>query len=455
LRAALAEKGVVLDAPAYPEILQKLYATLAANDNIVEVLYCGSEPLAVRKPGEALYGIAFDIGTTTIAAYLADLNSGEELASASMLNPQTTYGADVIMRTKYSVEHGSGELTRVIRGALNELARELLTHVKGSGESAALVTVVGNTCMHHLFAGVSPESLAYAPYTATITEALTLNAREYGFTGLMPGAKLLLFPNIAGFVGADTVGAALAAEMDKAEVLTLLIDIGTNGEMVLGDKTRLVTCSTAAGPAFEGAAISCGMRGAEGAIDHVTLEITDVSEPSVKITLTTIGDENTEPKGICGSGLIDLLSELVRTGIVDDSGKFASGASEFCVYGESVSLSQKDIRELQLAKGAMAAGIEMMCAKLGVSDSDIKRVLIAGAFGSYMRPESACGIGLIPPALLPVVSAIGNAAGQGAKFALLSQAEFERAAVLAGKMQYLELAADPAFNDIFVDHLGF
>ncbi|MDR0937299.1 MAG: ASKHA domain-containing protein [Oscillospiraceae bacterium] len=453
LLAALAEKEVEISL-VYPEVLQKLYATLEANSYTVEVLYYQNELIAIRKPGEPLYGAAFDIGTTTIAAYLIDLYTGAELASASMLNPQTTYGADVIMRTKYSVEHGVGELTRLIRSALNDLTQECLTHVLGDASNLALVTVVGNTCMHHLFAGINPEPLAYAPYTAAITEALTLNAREFGFSGVLPGAKLFLFPNIAGFVGADTVGAALAAEMDEAEEITLLIDIGTNGEMVLGDKTRLVTCSTAAGPAFEGAAISCGMRGAEGAIDHVTLEVSDPLKPAVKISLSVIGGESTPAKGVCGSGLIDAVSEFVRTGIVDESGKFSFGGSEFSL-SPGVTITQKDIREIQLAKGAMAAGIEMMCAKLGISDGDIRRVLIAGAFGSYMRPESACGIGLIPKQLLPVVSAIGNAAGQGAKLAAISIAEFTRAAGLAKKMEYLELAADPAFNDIFVDHLSF
>jgi uncharacterized 2Fe-2S/4Fe-4S cluster protein (DUF4445 family) len=257
--------------------------------------------------------------------------------------------------------------------------------------------------------------------------------------------------------------------MDKKTELTLLIDIGTNGEMVLGTKDKLVACSTAAGPAFEGALISCGMRGAEGAIDHIRLA-------DGKLDYTVIGGG--VPQGICGSGLIDLLSELIRVGIVESGGRIVEadeldgtdgecyrenivvvdGQRAFLIYKDSkneVYFTQKDVREVQLAKGAMAAGIEMMSDFLGVRSEDIKSVMIAGAFGSYMSPQSACGIALIPPVLESKVVAIGNAAGQGAKLALLSRKEFERAARMAREINYLELAADPKFQDVFVDMLEF
>jgi uncharacterized 2Fe-2S/4Fe-4S cluster protein (DUF4445 family) len=401
--------------------------------------------------------MAYDIGTTTVAAYLIDLKTGAELATSSLLNPQTKYGGDVIMRIKYALENGGAALTNDIRAALAELAVESCKKADADHNNIALITIVGNTTMHHLFVGLTVETLAFAPYHAKVTEPLTLKAGDYGFADVCPDAKLLTLPNIAGFVGADTVGAALAAALDEAGELTLLIDIGTNGEMVLGDKRRLVACSTAAGPAFEGALISCGMRGAEGAIDHITIDNVQSTTDNAKHTYTysvnysVIGGG--EPIGLCGSGLIDLISELVRTGLVDESGKLMTDGA-FRIT-DKVSVTARDVRELQLAKGAMAAGIEMMRNRLGIGVDDIKRVMIAGAFGSFMKPSSACGIGLIPKALLSRVQAIGNAAGQGAKLAALSVGEYDRAAKLALEIDYLELASNPDFNDIFVDNLTF
>ena len=261
--------------------------------------------------------------------------------------------------------------------------------------------------------------------------------------------------------------------MDEKKEITLLIDIGTNGEMVLGTEKRLIACSTAAGPAFEGALITCGMRGAEGAIDHVSLK-------EGKFTYSVIGGG--KPIGICGSGLIDLISELVRTGLVESAGRllpaneieseegkllkgfiteyegqraFLLADAESSGTGEALYFTQKDVREVQLAKGAMAAGIQMMCRRLGINTGDIKTVMIAGAFGSYMSPASACGIGLIPPELEEEVMAIGNAAGQGARLCVLSIDEYKRAATISKRIEYLELAADPAFQDVFVDELEF
>ena len=450
----------------------RLYKTLAENAFEVDALVYGNTILDVVKPGADLLAMAFDIGTTTIAAYFLDLRTGRQLAQASMLNPQVKYGGDVIMRMKYSIENGLEGPTGDVRAALMELTAQCCKEAGKDAGSIYLVTLVGNTCMHHLFLGIDPSSLAYAPYTAAIAEPIIVEAKDYGFR-VNPSAKLLFLPNIAGFVGADTVGAGLAASMDEAEEITLLIDIGTNGEMILGDKTHLVACSTAAGPAFEGAVITYGMRGAEGAIDHVSLE-------GGKLSYSVIGDG--KPIGICGSGLIDLLSELVRVGLVDSGGKLLMGDEIECEEGlkladrvemkdgvrcflladeaasgngERIVFTQKDVREVQLAKGAMAAGIQMMCRKLGITTDDIKQIMIAGAFGSYMSPKSAAGIALIPPELGDEVLAIGNAAGQGAKLCALSLAEYERSERLAKSMDYLELAADPKFQDVFVDELEF
>lgn len=451
-----------------PRVVSSLYDTLAANDYKVEVLLFDEEIIAVRPAGRPLLGLAYDIGTTTIAAYLVDLRSGEDIIQKSMLNPQVKYGADVIMRMKYSIENGLEGPSNAVRAALADMADDAVKEAGADAEDIFVVTVVGNTCMHHLFTGISPASLAYAPYTPAISIPMCLNAGECGLR-IAPCAKLLLLPNIAGFVGADTVGAALATEMDKKENLTLLVDIGTNGEMVMGDKNKLVACSTAAGPAFEGALISCGMRGADGAIDHIKLT-------SGIVDYSVIG--GTAPQGICGSGLIDLLSELIRVGIVESGGRIAEadeldgtevecykdriitvdGQRAFLIYKDGkneVYFTQRDVREVQLAKGAMAAGIEMMSDYLGVKSEDIESVLIAGAFGSYMSPKSACGIALIPPVLESKVTAVGNAAGQGSKLALLSKSEYERSANISRTMNYLELAADPKFQDIFVDMLEF
>lgn len=454
-------------------VISDLYQTLEANEYQVDAVLCDGALLAVQPVGSPVLGLAYDIGTTTIACYLLDLRSGRQLSQSSMLNPQTTFGGDVIMRMKYSVENGLEELTECVRKALNTLAAKSASSAGQKLKDVYLITVVGNTCMHHLFMGISPASLAYAPYTAAITEEIQASARDYGFS-VHPGCRLFMLPNIAGFVGADTVGAALAAAMDDKTELTLLIDIGTNGEMVLGTKEHLVACSTAAGPAFEGALISCGMRGADGAIDHAKLM-------DGKIQYTVIGGG--KPIGICGSGLIDLLSELVRVGLVESGGRmldddeidadpacrpyaglmetqgglraFRLAAAEESGSGEALYFTQKDVREVQLAKGAMAAGVQMMCQHLGVTVEEIRSVMIAGAFGSYMSPVSACGIGLIPPQLEDRVMAIGNAAGEGSKLCALSIEEYRRAARLARSMDYLELAANPAFQDVFVDQLEF
>ncbi len=454
------------------KVCSNLYNVLEENGYCVDVVVCGNEILDVLRPGAPVSGIAYDIGTTTIAAYFADLRTGVQLVQTSMLNPQVKYGGDVIMRMKYSIENGLEGPTGDIRDALRSLYEKCASECGRSADSIYLITVVGNTCMHHLFMGILPSSLAYAPYTPQIADAIDVPASECGFS-VNPSARIHMLPNIAGFVGADTVGAALSSAIDEAEELTLLIDIGTNGEMVLGTEKRLITCSTAAGPAFEGALITCGMRGAEGAVDHVSFD-------GGRLSYSVIGGG--KPIGICGSGLIDLMAELVRTGLVETAGRLLMGDEIdspeglplkdriieqdgmrcFLIADEKESgsgakivFTQKDIREVQLAKGAMAAGIQLMCSRLGVKDDDIRKVMIAGAFGSYMSPKSACQIGLIPPQLGDRVIAIGNAAGQGAKLCLLSEPEYERAKRIGAFCDYLELAADPQFQDVFVDQLEF
>ena len=269
-------------------------------------------------------------------------------------------------------------------------------------------------------------------------------ARELPAGGLLPiSGTLRVLPNIAGFVGGDTVGCLVASRFDKRQELTLLIDIGTNGEMVLGNKDRALACSTAAGPAFEGAKISCGMRGAEGAVDHVFLQ-------DGKVQYHVIGDK--APLGLCGSGLLDLVAVLLETGDLDETGRLERGDYRLC---DNVVLTQKDVREVQLAKAAIRAGIELMARHLGKPVESIERVLLAGAFGNYLDPASACKIGMIPPVLLERIQPIGNAAGAGAKLCALSAQEFAYGTRLARETEFLELAALPEFQDQYVDCLTF
>ncbi len=421
-------------------------------------------PLGSCEKGKTLCAMAFDIGTTTVVGYLLDAETGASLSTVSMLNPQSQFGADVIARANYAIENGSGILARVIRKALSDLIDEACSEANISRDQIFLVSVVGNTCMHHLFLEIPTQSLVLAPYHAASVKPELLKAKYYGLN-VNESAILMVLPNISGFVGADTVAAILSSGIDKTEEMTLLIDIGTNGEMVVGNRHRLCACSTAAGPAFEGAKISSGMRGTNGAIDHA-----DFSTGDVKISV--IG--NTKAVGICGSGLIDIIAELVVNGLIEETGRLVTasevkdeklkrlashigekdGQRVFWLTDE-VCITQKDIREVQLAKAAISAGIELLMRELGVTTTDIERVMLAGAFGNYMSPKSACAIGLIPRELESRIKPIGNAAGQGSKMAALSKAEFMRASEIGKSTDYLELAGMPEFNDVFMDKMEF
>ena len=384
---------------------------------------------AVTPDGTDDYVLACDIGTTTVVAYLLDGHSGALLARSSAMNPQSQFGADVISRIQHALAGGGEALKACIRDTLRALCADAAAQAGIDPAAITRAAIVGNTAMHHLLLGIDPTSLVTPPYMPVVRDALPIGC-----------ARIL--PNIAGFVGGDTVGCMTATRFDRREELTLLIDIGTNGEMVLGDKHRRVACSTAAGPAFEGAKISCGMRGAPGAVDHVTLE-------KGQLSYTVIGGG--EPKGLCGSGLLDLTAALLETGIIDESGRMEEDFS-LC---PNVTLTQKDVREVQLAKAAIRAGIELMCAHLGKRPEDIRAVLLAGAFGSYMDPASACRIGMIPPVLLDRIQSIGNAAGEGAKLCALREQEYVYSQDLAENTEFLELASMSDFQDCYVDALEF
>lgn len=476
LKLAVAEAAGIDEAEIVPNrrLIADLYQTLQDNDYSLNVVMCGNEILDLRAAADPVYVMAFDIGTTTIVGYLLDVTDGKELAVSSMLNPQSQYGADVIERSNYAISDGVEELSSLVHEALNQLIEKAVKQAGIAKESIYMISVVGNTCMHHLFAGISPKALVHAPYNPTISESMMLKASDMEIS-IFPDGRVMLLPNIAGFVGADTVGVLLATEFDTLEELSLVIDIGTNGEMVMGDKNRRIACSTAAGPAFEGAKITCGMRGAKGAIDHVKWE-------DGQFTYSVIGGG--KPVGICGSGLMDIVTFLLEGGLMDEMGRmmdedeYESEIAEACASriirveprnmkafllagenesgnGEKIYLSQKDIREVQLAKSAMAAGVTLMADTLGVEIGDIKKVMIAGAFGNYMSPHSACGIGMIPQELEDRIVPVGNAAGEGAKIAALNQAEYERCQKMAVECEFLELATHPDFQDTYVDLMEF
>ena len=384
----------------------------------------------IRPDGADDYALAFDIGTTTLVCYLLDGHTGAVLAQGSCLNPQGRYGADVISRIQYALDGGGGELAAELRSAMVRLAADAAGKAGIRAEQVTAAAIVGNTAMHHLLLGIDPRPLVTPPYMPGVSEAM-----ERGCARILP--------NIAGFVGGDTVGCMTAVRFDRQEELSLLIDIGTNGEMVLGNRDRRIACSTAAGPAFEGARISCGMRGAEGAVDHVWRE-------GERVRFHTIGDA--PPKGLCGSGLLDLVAVLLDMEVIDESGRMEEMEFRLC---ENVTLTRKDVREVQLAKAAIRAGIELLAQRMGVQAADIRRVYLAGAFGNYMDPASACRIGMIPPVLQDRIVPIGNAAGEGAKLCALSRAEFAYAGQLARETEFLELASLPQFQDCFVDALEF
>lgn len=466
---ALRQHGFPLDAPCGGEGTCGKCRVLVNNREELACQYILSENVTVELPeqapmqvltgdttadadGQYEYVLAIDVGTTTVVAFLSDGETGRQLSCASAVNPQSAYGADVIARIQYELEHHDGRMKEEIRACLVRLTREAAKTAGIPTEKIGLVSLVGNTAMHHLLMGLDVAPLVKPPYMPSVREAMELPA---DWLPVSPEARLRVLPNIAGFVGADTVGCMVSADFDRREKLTLLIDIGTNGEMVLGDRYRRLACSTAAGPAFEGARIRFGMRGAPGAIDHVVL--TDGG-----LDCHVIGEG--EAKGICGSGLLDAVYVLLQGGFVDESGRMCPEVPGPWMtvddqpafrLRDGVYLTQKDIREVQLAKAAIRAGIELLLDTMGRERLEVRQVLLAGAFGSYLSPESACGIGMLPPELLDRVQAIGNAAGDGAKQCALQEGDYRRSIALAEETEFLELASLPEFQDCYVDCLPF
>lgn len=416
---------------------------------------------------ENIYGIGIDIGTTTMACYLLDLHTGMLKKAISMQNPQVGYGADVISRIDFSLENDNGVDTlraRLIAG-INELIGEAALQANVEVNHIYKCVIVGNTPMMHSFLGLSLKTLSVLPFKGVAKNMVIENASTLGLNKMNHRGKVILMPGIAGFIGGDTVGAMIAANFTNAKNNRLLLDLGTNGEIVLSTPRGRYTCSTAAGPAFEGAKIKDGMQAFSGAINTVKIE--------EDLAYTTI--DNKPAKGVCGSGLIDLVSELLKARIINTDGRINDPSSikneklaqrikikerkkeVIIVYAkdsyqnEDIALTQKDIRELQLAKGAIKAGINILLKEGGISPEDIDEILLAGAFGNFVNKKSAASIGIFPKIALDNIISIGNGAGEGAIMVLSDEDILEKEAhVYAYNTKHIEISKHPDFQEEFL-----
>lgn len=452
-----------------------LPALLRSSNFRVTAVVVGDELIGL-EPGDtraACYGLAVDIGTTTVVAALVNLNTGAVEAVRSELNRQASFGADVISRVSHTMMEPGGleELQARVLETLNDLVELLLTQTGLSRENIYESIVVGNATMLHLLLGIDPEPISVAPFIPAVSSPTTFRAAEIGLR-LHPEARVSTLPHLGAYVGADIVAGILATDLtrNKDGRLRLLIDVGTNGEIVLGSINGTLATAAPAGPAFEGAQIRCGMRASEGAIEGVTIT------PAGDVILQVIGGAE-RPAGIAGSGLVDAVAEMYRAGIVDASGRMirpedaegklplplverlvtVDGVRAFLLSdaADNIVLTQQDIRALQFAKGSIAAGVAVLMQQMGVTASDLHEVLLAGSFGSYINPASARTIGLVPPVPVERVAAVGNSAGEGAKIALLSFREREAANRIPEFIEYVELSGRTEFNDIFTEVLAF
>ncbi|UCH75496.1 MAG: DUF4445 domain-containing protein [Rhodospirillales bacterium] len=455
------------------EILRRLPALLRGQGGSLTVTTFNGRVIAIEAGDTAAhrYGMAFDIGTTSIVGSLIDLETGEELAAVGGLNPQAVHGGDLMSRIAYAqFEPKKLQTLRAkVLGAVNGFVAEACEAAGIDAAHIHKVVVVGNTVMHHVFLGIDPTHVGLAPYAPAVRDAIELPAAELPLKSV-PNAIVCLLPLIAGFVGADTVAAVLATRLDESAEIRALVDIGTNGEVVMGSRDKLMACSAPAGPALEGAQIRHGMRGAVGAIEKVSIE-DDVS-------LGVIGE--VKPVGICGSGLIDAIAKMLESGVLDPSGllrgddradlapalaarlsrdeagvSFALARAAESGIDEDISLSQGDIRQLQLAKGAICAGVMLLQRVMGLPDEKIAELMLCGGFGNYLDTDSAVRIRLLPPLPADRIAYFGNAAALGAQMALLSETERARASDLARRIEHVSLATDPAFQEIFVTAVQF
>ena len=482
LQAALAQQwqltGLTIDLPA----LRRLQPALRSGNWAVTVILGNEREVIDVQPGykEGLYGLAVDIGSTTVAGHLCDLRTGEVLATEATMNPQVTYGEDLMSRVSYAMTNPGGldKMHMAIIEALNGLAARAARAAGRQLRDIHDAVFVGNTTMIHILLGINPQELGGAPFALATRDAVDVKARELGLR-FHPGASVHVLPAEAGHVGADNVGVLLAEEPHRQDEMTLLVDVGTNAEIVLGNRQRLLSASSPTGPAFEGAQIRFGMRAAPGAIERVRID-----PQSWVARFRVIGEERwsdswqsgpaapveAQPQhlaaGICGSGIIEVVAEMFLAGIIRGDGRFdpdrpherviwegkrgayVLATGDQTANGQPILVTQDDVRNIQLAKAALYAGAKLLMNRMGVER--VERITLAGAFGSYIDPQYAMLLGLIPDCPLDRVSAVGNAAGDGARIALLNHHKRAEAAEIARWVTYVETAVDPQFQDAFV-----
>jgi uncharacterized 2Fe-2S/4Fe-4S cluster protein (DUF4445 family) len=463
-------------------LLKTLQPLLAKGKRAITVAVHKNHQIIALWAGfyDKAYGVAVDVGSTTIAAHLCDLTSGQVLASASMMNPQIRFGEDLMSRVSYVMMHpeGAEEMTVVIRQALNRLFVEVVEEVEAGIEDILEIALVANPIMHHILLGISPVELGGAPFALTTDAAVEMPAAELGLS-INEGGRLYILPCIAGHVGADTAGMILSEEPQLQDKMTLLVDVGTNAEIVLGNSRRLLACSSPTGPAFEGAQISCGQRAAAGAIERVRIDPITL-EPRFKVIGSelwsdeagfTLAIASHGVTGICGSGIIEVVAEMYLSGIVTVDGvidgELISQTSRIIKNDRTWSyvlhtpdademqivVTQNDIRQIQLAKAALYAGVKLLMDHIGTEH--IERIRLAGAFGSHISVQHAMVLGLIPDCVLEQVSSAGNAAGTGARIALLNAESRGVIETLVKNIEKIETAMEPKFQDYFVDAMAF
>ncbi len=458
------------------DLLRALPARIRDKDGLTLVL-AGRRVIGIEAGNTAArqYGVAFDIGSTTIVGYLIDLATGVEVAVASAVNKQNVYGDDIIGRLSRAQRNPEGlaKLHDMLIGQVNAILDELAARAPGGAASIHELTVVGNMAMHHFLLRLDSTALGLAPYAPVIRASFTVTAGELGLA-LEPETPVFVLPNIAGFVGSDTVAVMLATEIASSGAFRMAIDVGTNGEMALANRKRRIACSAPAGPALEGARIKMGMRAAPGAIDHVHI--------GGDVEFTVIGEA--APAGICGSALIDIVAELRAVGLLNASGAFlrhdelgdgvpaalrerlieaeARRDTYFVLArageagaGQEIVFTQQDVRECQLAKGAIRAGTMMLLDEMGISDDQLETVMLAGAFGNFLDPASALRAGLTPQVPVERIKSVGNAAGVGAKLALISVVERRKAIRLADRTEHIQLSGSAKFQKAFAMAMRF
>ena len=460
-------------------VLQVLQGVLRAGKWKITVAVHRGQALTTAWPGfhDKAYGLAVDVGSTTLAAHLCDLSSGEVVASAGVMNPQIRFGEDLMSRVSYVMMNPGGdrEMTVAVRAALDALFKEVAAEAGVDKDDILNATFVGNPIMHHLLLGIDPTELGGAPFALAANTGMTLWASELDLTEVNANARVYILPCIAGHVGADTAGVILSESPQLSEEIMLIVDVGTNAEIVLGNKDRLLACSSPTGPAFEGAQISGGQRAAPGAIEHLRID-PETLEPSFRVIGCDLWSDEagfaeatakTGVTGICGSGIIDAMAEMFLAGVLAPDGTIdgamaaksprvqADGRTfSYLVYDGTpeVRITQTDVRAIQLAKAALYAGARLLMDRLGIES--VQRIVLAGAFGSHIDVKSAMVLGMIPDCDLAKVGSAGNAAGTGARIALLNQQARDQIERIIKRVEKIETAVEPRFQEHFVAAMG-